>query len=296
VKRILAIIVLAIGVIALAACGGKDNSEAVVKSKAGNVTKDEFYEALLNTEDAEIVLRNLMIVKVLEDNYEVTDEKIDERYEELKSQIGEDFESILESRNISEEALKKDIKIELLQEAVISEDVDVSEEEIEQYYEKMKYELEASHILVEDEDLANEIKGKLDKGEDFADLAKEYSTDSSAEQGGQLGFFTVGAMVPQFEDAAYKLEVDEISEPVKSDFGYHIILLTDKQEVEDVGSLEDNKTSIRQAIAERKVKPEEATEKMNNLIEKANVKVNIDQFKDLFEIEDLESSENAQQE
>src|SRR5690625_5857643 len=119
-----------------------------------------------------------MIVKVLEDNYEVSDEQIDERYEELKSQIGEDFESILESRNISEEALKKDIKIELLQEAVISEDVDVSEEEIEQYYEKMKYELEASHILVEDEDLANEIKGKIDKGEDFADLAKEYSTRS----------------------------------------------------------------------------------------------------------------------
>src|SRR5690625_7906522 len=76
----------------------------------------------------------------------------------------------------------------------------------------MKYELEASHILVEDEELANEIKGKLDKGEDFADLAKEYSTDSSAEQGGELGFFTVGSMVPPFEDAAYNLEIDEISE------------------------------------------------------------------------------------
>src|SRR5690625_5969265 len=139
----------------------------------------------------------------------------------------------------------------------------------------MKYELEASHILVEDEELANEIKGKLDKGEDFADLAKEYSTDSSAEQGGELGFFTVGSMVPPFEDAAYNLEIDEISEPIKSDFGYHIILLTDKKEVEDVGSLEENKGSIRQSIIERKVDPEEATEKMNKLIEKSKVKVNI---------------------
>src|SRR5690625_5501503 len=91
------------------------------------------------------------MVKVLEDNYEVSDEDIDERYEELKNQIGEDFESILESRNITEKDLKKDIKVSLLQEAALSEGIEVSEEEIEQYYEKMKYELEASHILVEDE-------------------------------------------------------------------------------------------------------------------------------------------------
>src|SRR5690625_4039183 len=225
------------------------------------------------------------MVKVLEDNYEVSDEDIDERYEELKNQIGEDFESILESRNITEKDLKKDIKVSLLQEAALSEGIEVSEEEIEQYYEKMKYELEASHILVEDEELANEIKGKLDKGEDFADLAKEYSTDSSAEQGGELGFFTVGSMVPPFEDAAYNLEIDEISEPLKSDFGYHIILLTDKKEEEDVGSLEENKGSIRQSIIACKVDPEEATEKMNKLTEKAKVKVNIVQLKDLFKVE-----------
>lgn len=294
-KKLIATIVLIIGVVALTACGGKDNSEAVVKSKAGDVTKEEFYEALLDTQDAGNVLRNLVMVKVLEDNYEVSDEDIDERYEELKNQIGEDFESILESRNITEKDLKKDIKVSLLQEAALSEGIEVSEEEIEQYYEKMKYELEASHILVEDEELANEIKGKLDKGEDFADLAKEYSTDSSAEQGGELGFFTVGSMVPPFEDAAYNLEIDEISEPIKSDFGYHIILLTDKKEVEDIGSLEENKGSIRQSIIERKVDPEEATEKMNKLIEKSKVKVNIDQFKDLFKVEEPGSDDIIQE-
>lgn len=295
-KKTITTIVLIIGVLALTACGGKDNSEAVVKSKAGNVTKEEYYEALLDTQDAGNVLRNLVMVKVLEENYEVSDADIDERYEELKNQIGEDFDSILESRDISEEDLKDDIRISLLQEAAISEGVEVTDEEIEQYYDKMKYELEASHILVEDEELANEIKEKLDKGEDFTDLAKEHSTDSSAEQGGDVGFFTVGAMVPQFEDAAYKLKVDEISEPVKSDFGYHIILLTDKKEVEDLGSLEENKGTIRQLIIERKVKPEEATEKMNKLIEKAKVQVNIDQFKDLFTVEENKDDSGIQTE
>src|SRR5699024_3937889 len=110
----------------------------------------------------------------------------------------------------------------------------------------MKEEVIARHILVEYEDTVKEVmkrlddgeektdkevKKKLEEGEDFADLAKEYSTDNSAEDGGDIGFFSAGQMVPEFEDAAYDMEVDEISDPVKSDFGYHIIEVLDRQEV-----------------------------------------------------------------
>ncbi len=286
VRKVVGSLILIIIILAITACGAKNN--VIVESEAGNVKKDEFYEELIKMEDAGNVLRNIVMIKVLEDNYEVTDEQVNERLEELKEQIGEDFDSILETQNITVDDLKRDIRISLLQEVAISEDVEVTDEEISEYYEKMKYEVKASHILVEDEELANEIKGKLDEGEDFEKLAKKHSTDSSSDNGGDLGYFTVDNMVPEFEEMAYKLDIDEISNPVKSSFGYHIILLTDKKEKEDVGTLEENKGSIRQKLIEKKVTPEEITEKMNNLLKSANIKVNLEQFEDLFKLNEPE--------
>src|SRR5690625_3290296 len=188
-RKLLGTIILIIGLLIISSCSNKDN--IIVESDAGNVEKDEFYKELIKTEEAENVLRNIVMVKILEENYEVTDEEVNERLDELKEQIGEDFDDILEAQNISEDDLKNDIKISLLQELAISEDVEITDDEIDDYYEKMKYEVKASHILVDDEELANEIKEKLDDGEDFEKLAKEHSTDGSADNGGDLGFFTV---------------------------------------------------------------------------------------------------------
>ncbi|MFK4996750.1 peptidylprolyl isomerase [Bacillus sp. N9] len=90
--------------------------------------------------------------------------------------------------------------------------------------------VQASHILVEDEKTAKEVKEKLDAGEDFAKLAAEYSTDeSNAENGGKLGYFGRGKMVKEFEDVAFSMKKGEISDPVKTEHGYHIIKLTDKK-------------------------------------------------------------------
>src|SRR5699024_8013336 len=142
---------------------------------------------------------------------------------------------------LREEDVKKDLKNQLLQQAALTEGERVTDAEVEEYYDHMKEEVKEGHIVVEDEETAKEVKKNLDDGEEFAELAKEYSTDNSAEDGGHIGFFSAGQMVPEFEDAAYDMEVDEISDPVKSDFGYHIIEVLDRQEVEeDVGSLEDN--------------------------------------------------------
>jgi peptidyl-prolyl cis-trans isomerase C len=90
-------------------------------------------------------------------------------------------------------------------------------------------EVHARHILVETEDEAKAIKAELDKGADFAELAKKKSKDPGASDGGDLGFFTKDQMVPEFSTAAFALEPGKISDPVKSQFGWHIIKVEEKR-------------------------------------------------------------------
>lgn len=89
--------------------------------------------------------------------------------------------------------------------------------------------IRASHILVKDEGKAKEIAKELESGADFAELAGKHSLCPSKENGGDLGFFDRGQMVSEFEEAAFSLSVGEVSGPVKTQFGYHIIRLTGKK-------------------------------------------------------------------
>src|SRR5882757_6946614 len=90
-------------------------------------------------------------------------------------------------------------------------------------------EVHARHILVETEDEAKTIKAELDKGADFAELAKKKSKDPGASDGGDLGFFTKEQMVPEFSAVAFVLDPGKISDPVKSQFGWHIIKVEEKR-------------------------------------------------------------------
>ncbi len=90
-------------------------------------------------------------------------------------------------------------------------------------------EFNASHILVESEDQAKAIKAELDNGADFAATAKEKSTGPSGPGGGSLGWFGKGAMVPEFEEAVLKLKPGQVSEPVQTQFGWHVLILNDKR-------------------------------------------------------------------
>ena len=121
----------------------------------------------------------------------------------------------------------------------IKDDIDVkttvSDKEVEAYFNTHKQEfvmperMRASHILVKTEDEAKAVQAELAAGKSFEDAAKEKSTDTSAKKGGDLGYFTKGQMVPEFEEAAAKLEINQVSGIVKTQFGYHIIKLTDKK-------------------------------------------------------------------
>lgn len=88
--------------------------------------------------------------------------------------------------------------------------------------------VKASHILVETEEEADSLKTRIDNGENFGLLAKKYSKCPSGENGGDLGYFKRGQMVKEFEIAAFNLPTNKVSEPVKTDFGWHLIKVYDK--------------------------------------------------------------------
>ncbi len=131
---------------------------------------------------------------------------------------------------------------------------------------KPEEEVQARHILVDTEEKAKDIADKLTKGGDFAVLAKENSKDpGSKDDGGMLGFFGRGQMVPQFEEAVFRLKKGEVSPPVKSQFGFHIIKLEDRRD-KKLPSFDEVKDRILNSMIQQK-----AQEVANGLRTKAQI-------------------------
>ncbi|MBO9434479.1 peptidylprolyl isomerase [Ruegeria sp. R13_0] len=113
-------------------------------------------------------------------------------------------------------------------------------------------EFDASHILVESEDEAKALKAQLDDGADFAEMAREHSTGPSGPNGGALGWFGKGQMVPEFENAVLGLEKGQISEPVQTQFGWHLVILNDKRKSE-APALEAVRDELAQTIQQEAI-------------------------------------------
>lgn len=291
-KKTLLALSLATSVFALSACGNSGN-EVVVSTTYGEITKDQFYEEVKSLA-GNALLEQVVVEQILENKYKVTDEEVNEQFEAVKTQYGESFGSVLEANGLSEEAFKDNVRFSMLQEKALMEDI--TDEEVEKYYNQAKYELNARHILVADEKTANEVVEKLNSGGDFAALAKEYSQDGSASQGGELGWFTVGSMVAEFNDAAYALEMNEISKPVQSQYGYHIIQVTDKREVEGYGTLDEKKDEIKKSLVA--TSGDWAT-KAAELIQEAKVDIKDEELKgalDSYQAAEEEPKEDAEEE
>lgn len=114
------------------------------------------------------------------------------------------------------------------------QDVSATDEEIKNYFNRNKNKFvtpdqrRASHILVEKEEEAKKIKAEIENGLEFSKAAQQYSTCPSKDRGGDLGVFEKGKMVPEFEEVAFALEVGELSDLVKTNFGYHLIMVDEK--------------------------------------------------------------------
>ena len=285
----------------LAACGnqandGKNDTKVEEKAAAKELGKDaiaivngekiskedykkemSFYGAMLASRQN---LKNSIVQMMVQDKLisddmkankiEIADKDVNDAFLNSVKQFGgqEQFDKMLDDYNMDVEKFKETVRKDLMYQKHkewFTKEHPVTDEEIKEYFEDNKDQFakrDASHILVEDEKTAKEIKEKLDKGEDFAELAKEYSKDSAnAENGGNLGTFSKGQMVKEFEDAVFNLKEGEISEPVKTQFGYHIIKLN---KVAD--SIDDNKEAITNALTDKKY-----ADYIKELNEKANV-------------------------
>lgn len=157
------------------------------------------------------------------------------------------------------------------------DNIEVSEEEKKEFYEinkemfKSQAMVRASHILVPELEMAEKALAEINEGRDFAEIAMEISTCPSKERGGDLDFFTRGRMVPEFEQAAFALEVGEVSEPVETQFGYHIIKTTEKKE-EGVSEYKDVQIRIEHELVTKK-QTEVYMEKIEELKEKYPVEM-----------------------
>ncbi|MGL4414700.1 peptidylprolyl isomerase [Roseinatronobacter monicus] len=129
-------------------------------------------------------------------------------------------------------------------------------------------EFNASHIIVETEEEAQALRAELDEGADFAELAREHSMDGAAAGGGSLGWFGLGAMIPEFEEAVQELEVGEYMGPLETSFGWHLVLLNDTR-MSQAPELEE----VREALEEN-LQREAAQAALNRATEAAAIERN----------------------
>jgi len=210
--------------------------ENVFESKDGKKTLKEIKQQLLD----ELIFNEICLQRAKEMGIEITQEELMEELNALEALYGgkDQFQVVLEEQNMTQDKFKEELYSQLIIQKLkdeITQNVAVSEDEIKKYYEenrdefKKPDEIRARHILVNSREEAEEILKKAKNGEDFAQLAKKYSQGPSKDRGGDLGYFTRGAMVPEFEETAFNMEVGEISDVVKTQFGYHIIKVEDKR-------------------------------------------------------------------
>lgn len=268
---------VSLAVLMLAGCGKvpqlKDGSELVIELDGLKMTTEEFYQKLKDSYGTNTLINSideLLLNKVYETDTDLKT-KVESQITSMKNEWGSDFEQAInyyygvstekQLYNFIEMSFKREMAIEDYAETLIKE------EDIKKYYdEKAIGDIKASHILIQPEatdDMtddekkkaedaalkkAKDIIKKLDKGEKFEDLAKEYSKDGSASDGGDLGYFNRGEMVTEFEEAAVKLKVGKYTkEPVKTQFGYHIILKTDQK---DKPKMEEIKDEIKDTLVD----------------------------------------------
>jgi len=285
-------------VFTLAACGSND--EAVINYKGGEVNKADIQAEAYEKAGSQIAFQQTMNA-LLEKEYgkKVTEKEVDAEVKKTKETFPdeEQFKQTLQMAGVKDEKeFEKVLRTQMLLTEAKSAKSKVTEKEIEARFDQEKVEVKASHILVDTEKEANAIKKELDAGGDFAKIAKAKSKDTgSAANGGDLGYFTKGKMVEEFETYSFKDGVEgKVSDPIKTQFGYHIIKVTDRKEKEDF-TLEKEKARIKKELSEEKSSQVNPNDIYRSLIKKYDVEIKEKDFKDAFDLDKQEQQQMQQQ-
>jgi len=255
-----------------------------VEANQGTSIWDKEYEGKKYIDLAKEQVLNQMINdkvqlnKAKELGITVSDEEVNAEMDKWKKLFNSDekFVEFLESLKMDEDYFKanliKDLTVSKVKEE-LTKDVQVTDNELVDYYGShinLFQRVKASHILLDTEEEAGKILERAKAGEDFGALAKEFSTDTTtAEKGGDLGYFRHGEMVEPFEQAAFALKPGEISGLVKSDYGYHIIKVEDKT----VDKFEDVKDELRNTLI-----TEKKNQSYNTILDDMKNKAKIEKF------------------
>ncbi|MFJ7978222.1 peptidylprolyl isomerase [Peribacillus sp. JNUCC 23] len=244
------------------------SNETVAEVDGNKISKDELYDALVSQYGATVldtmITNKLVDLEADKEKVKITDKEIQTELDTMMESYGgkDTFEAQLASSGLKTADIEEDIRSYLKTVKLLEPRIKITDDEMKEYFEANKdqyaqaEQVEASHILVKDEATAKEVATKLADGGDFTKLAKEYSTDAAnASNGGKLGYFGKDEMAPEFEKAAFSMKINEISDPVKTEFGYHIIQVTGKKEAK-AASFEDSKKDIKEALKTQKLSSE----------------------------------------
>ncbi len=285
--RILAGLATAFLAASLAACSGGAGAIATVNgtpiSKADFDNKLESSPAALGTLQ-QMVRDQLIDQYAKKNNITVSNDEIAKREDDLKANFPPgQWDEMLKARGLSEDDVHNALREQIIIDKAVGKDVHVTDAQIKQYFDKnhaafdKPEQVKARHILVPDLKTAEKVEGDLKSGKDFAAEAKQYSMDpGSKDKGGDLGEFRRGQMVPAFDKAAFSLPVGQVSQPVKSPFGYHIIQV-ESRDPGQKATLDNTKDRIAALLRQQQEAPL-IQPFLQDLQSKADIKVNDPRF------------------
>jgi foldase protein PrsA len=289
--RVRAVATAALLSLAFAGCSGGSSTGAVASVNGQDISRADYDAKLEAGPQGKAVLTQLvqgaLIDQYAKDNHvDISDADVDKKIDEYKSKYpAGQFDSILKSQNLTMDDVRKIVRQQLTVTKAVDANVKVSDADIKAYLDKnhatldTPEQVQAKHILVADLATANKVEAELKGGADFAAEAKKYSTDpSSKDKGGDLGFFGKGQMVPSFQAAAFSQPIGVVGPPVKSPFGYHIIVVEAKKP-KTVATLANSGDKIKAQLMQTQ-EQQQIPQFLAGLRSKANIQIFDDKLKD----------------